>query len=373
MRHVPEPRPVSPKERLFRLLRASGALRAVAASNWRRERLVILCYHGLSLLDEHEWDPLLYMTPARFRARLALLRDGGYHVLPLTEAMTRLADGTLPPRSVAITFDDGTVDFAEHAVPALREFRVPATVYLTTFYAEHRLPVFDTALRYVLWRGRNTGPLALTGLDAPLSLADAEDRARAALAVTARSRAEGLDAEAKDALIAEVARRLRVDYDAVRARGLFSIMSPAQVGALPPDLVDVQLHTHRHRTPRDHALFAREIRDNGAVISALAAAPRPLEHFCYPSGEYFGEFLDWLPELGVRYATTCVPDVVTRRSHPLLLPRFVDTTAQSDATFEAWTSGAAALLPRRKQYRLDPERLARPTPATGTPAAGIAG
>ena len=36
-------------------LKASSVLRAVAATDWRRQRLLVLCYHGISLRDEHEW------------------------------------------------------------------------------------------------------------------------------------------------------------------------------------------------------------------------------------------------------------------------------------------------------------------------------
>jgi len=35
----------------------------------------------------------------------------------------------------------------------------------------------------------------------------------------------------------------------------------------------------------------------------------------------------------------------------------VDTMEQSALTFEAWASGFAALLPKRRAFRLDPERL----------------
>ena len=43
------------------LLRSAGAFELVANSKWRRERLLILCYHGISLEDEHQWRPALYM------------------------------------------------------------------------------------------------------------------------------------------------------------------------------------------------------------------------------------------------------------------------------------------------------------------------
>lgn len=38
---------------------------------------------------------------------------------------------------VAITFDDGTADFAEHAAPLLVEHGLPATLFVTTQYIDH--------------------------------------------------------------------------------------------------------------------------------------------------------------------------------------------------------------------------------------------
>src|SRR5438132_1545578 len=67
--------------------RALGGLKWVGASGWRRQRLLILCYHGVSLQDEHEWAPELFVTPAFLRRRFEILRDSGYVVLPLGEAV----------------------------------------------------------------------------------------------------------------------------------------------------------------------------------------------------------------------------------------------------------------------------------------------
>ena len=53
-------------------------------------------------------------------------------VLPLGELMERGARGDLPPRCVAITFDDGYRDNFECAYPVLREFGLPATIFLAT-------------------------------------------------------------------------------------------------------------------------------------------------------------------------------------------------------------------------------------------------
>src|SRR5689334_14268244 len=55
-----------------------------------------------------------------------------FNVIALEEALDRLAAGTLPPRAMAITFDDGTRNLATHAVPVLRELKLPASVFLAT-------------------------------------------------------------------------------------------------------------------------------------------------------------------------------------------------------------------------------------------------
>ena len=120
------------KNRTFQILSASGVSTRLGASAWRRRRLLILAYHGLALEDEHEWNPSLFFSREAFARRLAILRELGATVLPLDEAVTRLADGTLPERAVCLTFDDGNRDFLEVGVPLLATHDFPATVYVTT-------------------------------------------------------------------------------------------------------------------------------------------------------------------------------------------------------------------------------------------------
>src|SRR5579871_1391778 len=108
--------------------RTVGIFAAAKASQWRNQRLLILCYHGISFEDEHEWSPGLYLSASMFRERMRILAEGGYRVLPLGEALERMEKGTLPPKSVAITFDDGEYNFHALAYPILKEFGLPATL-----------------------------------------------------------------------------------------------------------------------------------------------------------------------------------------------------------------------------------------------------
>ena len=106
-------------------LKGAGIFGVVENSRWRRERLLILCYHGVSLEDEHEWWPALYVSPQHLERRLEILKRGQYNVLPLGEALQRLYCKDLPSRSVAITFDDGNYDFYRQAYPRLKQHSLP--------------------------------------------------------------------------------------------------------------------------------------------------------------------------------------------------------------------------------------------------------
>src|SRR5437868_10648345 len=122
------------RQGLLATFREMGGFRRVAGSAWRRRRLLILCYHGVSLRDEHEWHGELFVTPHFLRRRFEILRDGGYTVLPLGEAVRCLRGGTLPPRSVVLTFDGGFYNFRAAALPLPEEFGFPATNYASTYY-----------------------------------------------------------------------------------------------------------------------------------------------------------------------------------------------------------------------------------------------
>lgn len=123
-------------------------------------------------------------------------------------------------------------------------------------------------------------------------------------------------------------------------------MHPEEIGALDPDIADVQLHTHRHRVPEQRDLFLREIADNRRALSECGLDPQRLTKFCYPSGVHLPSFLPWLAEAGVTSAVTTVPGPASSRHDPLLLPRFIDAGTTSEVEFEGWVSGLRALICR---------------------------
>ncbi len=78
------------------------------------------------------------------------------HFQPLTldDAADRLGGGAPPPGkpAIVVTFDDGTADFADQAVPVLADQGVPATLYVATDHVERDEP-FPHDGRPISWAG----------------------------------------------------------------------------------------------------------------------------------------------------------------------------------------------------------------------------
>ena len=200
---------------------------------------------------------------------------------------------------------------------------------------------------YLLWKGRSNTLdwKPLTGQDLKTDLRSNNVREATLSEIHAFACRQKLSAEEKDAFAASLAAHLGVDYAALLEQRILHNLTADEVGRLAAIGVDIQLHTHRHRTPMDRQLFLREIEDNRRSIQEMTGK-RPT-HFCYPSGVYDLKFLPWLREAGVVSGTTCDLGFASRSSGRLLLPRLLDNASLSSIEFESWLTGISAALPRR--------------------------
>mgnify|MGYP002784046524 CR=1 FL=1 len=352
------------KLRLYSLARLLGGFDL--ARFLSRGQLGILCYHGFSLHDEHQFRPKLFITADHFAARLDWLRRNRYIALPIEEAHQRLTSGRLGARELVLTIDDGFHGVHAIAAPLLEAAGFTATIYVTTYYVQHQNPVFRLAVQYLFWRtARHDADL--DGL-AP-GLGCCTTRGAAAEAAIDRLVAHGetaLDEAGRVALATELGRRLAVDYAALQADRRLTLMSEAQIADLAARGFDIQLHTHRHRLPDDDALVAREIEDNRKVLERLSG--RPARHLCYPSGLWSTRAWPALRCAGVLTATTCEPDLNPSGRPPLALTRFLDFQDTPDIVFEAEVAGFGQLARRAAGRR----QAAAGSPAEGPQAAGAA-
>jgi peptidoglycan/xylan/chitin deacetylase (PgdA/CDA1 family) len=109
-------------------------------------RLLVLGYHNV----DASWRFPCPSGPRDFARQMALLARVA-NVVPLDAALADLTAGRpLPPRAVAITFDDGYRDNLTHAVPVLRRHGLPATVFLVPGFLSHKVHAWWERLAWAL-------------------------------------------------------------------------------------------------------------------------------------------------------------------------------------------------------------------------------
>jgi len=111
---------------------------------WRGGHIAILAYHrvlptGVSYLRRQ-----MAISEVRFSQQMAYLARH-YRVISLQEVPSLLKEKkAIPPKTVAITFDDGYSDNYHVAYPILKRLGLPATIFLATdFVGGDKIPWWD--------------------------------------------------------------------------------------------------------------------------------------------------------------------------------------------------------------------------------------
>lgn len=326
--------------------RALGLFRL--ARKLTENELRILCYHATALRDENEFRDGLFITPELFNSRMAFLKSRGYNVISLDEGVRALYEETfLPSCPTVITIDDGWLGTASDMAGILDDFGFPSTLYLSTYYVANQVQVFNVAVDYVLWKATPQPiDLALMASEIAGEFDTGDPDQRKAASHALRTYGNSLQsADARQDLLRRICEQVGVDYHALRDERLITFMDDDEARAIQAKGVDLQLHTHRHRFPKDDEAAARaEITDNRNYLKNLTSGK--LVHFCYPSGEYdVGQF-PLLEELGIESATTTRSGFNTKKTHRLELNRFLDSANTSTLQFEAEISGFFELIRR---------------------------
>jgi peptidoglycan/xylan/chitin deacetylase (PgdA/CDA1 family) len=97
-----------------------------------KEGVDVLLYHRVGATTGSAVD----LPTDVFDGQMAEIAQRAATLDAALEALT----GHTPPtaRDIVITFDDGTVDFVEHALPVLAAHRIPAVVYIATGFIERQ-------------------------------------------------------------------------------------------------------------------------------------------------------------------------------------------------------------------------------------------
>ena len=279
-------------------------------------RLVVLGYHNI--------DPTAAFggTSAEaarrtFAGQVRLLRRWT-NVVPLRAALTDLAEGRpLPPRAVALTFDDGYLDNATVAAPVLHAAGLSATFFLVPEFLSGRTQAWWEELGWAVAHATAT-EVRWAGRSFDLSSPTARS---ASLGVLSDLLKEIPGDQRGDAVVELRERALRGTRPPAPGR---QFMDWDEANRLVGLGHDIGSHT------RSHPIMSRE--DSATQAGQLVGSrhdledhfQRPVDVLAYPNGrvkDYSAETLRLTREAGYAFAVTTRTAVAGPATAPHEVPR----------------------------------------------------
>lgn len=277
----------------------------------RRNTLQVLNYHQVLTV----WDPLRpdEVTAAQFNLQMQWISQY-FNPLPLSHALELQQQGKLPPRAVAITFDDGYENNVSVALPILTQWQVPATFFIASDFLDGGIMWNDRVIETVRrWPGK---ALAAQWLGVPV-LPLSNDRERYEATLVLLRALKYLPFEERQAAVAKLC-----DVTELPAM----MMSREQLQSLVDHQMEIGGHTCSHPilTQLSPERAAAEIDDNRRYLAGLLEQT-PVG-FAYPNGQPGKDFdrstIALLQQSGYQYAVTTGHGVRGPQGDSYQIPRF---------------------------------------------------
>jgi peptidoglycan/xylan/chitin deacetylase (PgdA/CDA1 family) len=261
--------------------------------------LRVLTYHRIDEPTRRPWlDPgLISASPKDFGEQMAYLATY-YRIVTVNDVLATLRSRNkedLPPRAVLVTFDDGYVDFEEHAWPILRRYKIPVTLFVPTAFPDHPEQTFWWDDLYQALQNTNRKE----PLDTPIgtfSLSTAVSRDQAY---------QRLKNYTKTLKHTEALSRVREFCNELGGQPATNcIMSWESLRKLGQEGLTIGAHTRTH--PLLNRISLEEAREE--VVGSFEDLKREmgfaLPIFAYPSGEFSDDVVGMLEREGFSLAFT---------------------------------------------------------------------
>jgi peptidoglycan/xylan/chitin deacetylase (PgdA/CDA1 family) len=288
----------------------------------------------------------LEVTPEFLRMTLAHVRSQGIDIVTADEAGRRLIEHDFSRRFACFTFDDGYRDNRDFALPAMREYDAPLTVYVASDFAEGTGRLWWVALeRIIAAADRIDSTIGDTAIR--LDTRTIEDKQAAFTQIHDLLRGLPDDRDIARA-ISELCARHGVDESDI-SRELCLSWDELKPFAADP-LVTIGAHTvsHCNLAKRSEQQAHQEITVSRTRIEAVLQ--RPVLHLAYPYGDRGAagprEFA-FARAAGFKTAVTTRPGMIfpENAEHPTALPRIsLNGNYQTARLLPVLTSGAATAM-----------------------------
>ncbi|UFS74883.1 polysaccharide deacetylase family protein [Tardiphaga sp. 37S4] len=288
----------------------------------------------------------LEITPDFLRATLAYLRATDVDIVTPDEVQRRLTERDFSRRFACFTCDDGYRDNRDHALPAMRDFDAPFTVYVTSDFASGTGRLWWVALERIVARADTIeAPIDGQMVRLDTSTLAGKDMAFDRLHGWLRGLPEEADIRREVSVLCAAH---GIDEDAVSGELCMSWDELKPFAADP--LVTIGAHTvsHCNLAKQSEAMVVHELSASRTDIENVLQ--RPAVHLAYPYGDRCAagtrEFA-LAKSAGFETAVTTRPGVIASDNFSQLtaLPRVsLNGNYQDTRYLPVLTSGAATAM-----------------------------
>lgn len=280
-----------------------------------RNRLIILTYHRVFARKDPVWP--YDVDAVTFEVHLQLLKQY-FNVLPLAQALDRLASGDLPDRAVCITFDDGYADNYQVAYPLLKKYGLTATFFIATGYLQNGIMWNDVVIESIKhYKGER---LDLSSINLGLFTFETnEDRTSSIMSVLKELKYKAPDMREELVRLVQKATDVKIHNTIM--------MTDVELREMHRNGMQIGAHTQSHpilSSLSDDDAYA-EISQSKLYLEGVLDSP--VEYFAYPNGkpviDYTQSHVEMLKALGFKAAVSTAWGFVSRQMDKFQAPRIV--------------------------------------------------
>jgi len=305
------------KSQKFSTRFSSGIIRAVgdkiAPKGIGKGRLCIINYHRVL----ETIDPLVEFEPDinKFRWQMELLADC-FNVIPLQDALRIMQTERMPPRAVCITFDDGYRSTHDFVLPILKEYNLPASVFITTGYIDGGNMWNDRIIESVRRLSFGQYDLRELGLDV-YSLQTFHDRKNIIQHLIEKSKYLPFKARL------DLAQKLENLAGGASSHSL--MLTRDMISTLAKQGIEIGGHTVTHPilTSLEDEIARSEIVDGKRELEMIIG--KPVKLFAYPNGKIGMDFderhMSMAKDAGFTAALTTARGAASHKNDLYALPR----------------------------------------------------
>lgn len=303
------------KTMIFKTLYYTGIQRL--CSYFNRHKVSILCFHSVAQQEENEFWPGVFISKPKLHEILDYLKESRYQVISLQEAKRHLNGEVKYTYPVVLTVDDGWYASVVDMLPIFERYQFPSTLYVTTYYVSHQIPVVNVLVQYLIWK---TGTRSVTVTEATASHSFCGDPHSIVAQIEAHL--QGKNDQEKSVFLENMVVSLGLDKRVIDDK-LFQNASFEELRQAKQhnQFANFQLHTHGHQLPNDESLLRHQIEKNKTLLESELSCHGCLNDFCYPSGIWEPAQLPHIDALGIESATTLDEGLNPIGEHPLKLKR----------------------------------------------------